>query len=228
MRNYTLNTIKGHGFAVGDQVNFYGMGADATPAQQSTPCVLTKVGTKYVLTYTATVKGDTMVWEFGPAAKIWASKREASSAEDCATTAVTDAVSDWRNGPRVIEYATTEEAYDAAMSDDTITNGAVLMVRTEGVVGVLMNAWPVAVTAANGQFHHTINPPASGTDPSWDKAVSLAVALGFPLQFAERPALMDRIRSLGAVASDVEDSAPFRTRSKVKSTSRTRRFRKGA
>lgn len=140
----------------------------------------------------------------------------------------TDAVSEWRNGPRVIEYATTEEAYDAAMSDDTITNGTVLMVRAEGVIGVLMNAWPVAVTAANGQFHHTINPLASGTDPSWDKAVSLAVALGFPLQFAERPTLMDRIRSLGTVAADAEDSAPFRTRSKVKNTRQARRFRKGA
>lgn len=85
MGSETLNTVKGHGFAVGDTIDFYGMGSDATPTEQGTPCVLTKQGSKYVLTYTATVKGDTITWEFGPAAKIWASKVETSSAEDRAT-----------------------------------------------------------------------------------------------------------------------------------------------
>lgn len=77
MGDYTLNTVKGHGFAVGDQVNFYGMGnSEFPPAEEPSLCVLTKQGNKYVLTYTATVKGDTITWEFGPAAKIWASKVE--------------------------------------------------------------------------------------------------------------------------------------------------------
>lgn len=151
------------------------------------------------------------------------------------------AITEWRNGPRVIEYATTEAAYDATMSDDTIADGTVLIVRAEGVVGVLMNAWPVAVTASNGQFHHTINPRASGTDKAWDKATELATAMGFPIQaptFSEQPELMARIRAVSArhaevsrlwrVADDAETIAPFRTRGKVKSTSRARRFRKGA
>ena len=226
------------------------------------------------------------------------------AAQEAHVEARREAVTEWRNGPRIIEYPTTEAAYDATMSDDTIADGTVLVVRGEGVVGVLMNAWPVAVTVSNGQFHHTINPPASGTDKAWDKATKLAAAMGFPLpavvrqmktaeiltrldtmkaredaariEYREQPALMGRIRDLSAryavgsrmtddsgvtatvtevskgmvwlapdgaaeyvgfdvehpaawrIADDVEVIAPFRTRSKVKSTSRARRFRKGA
>src|SRR5688572_19587937 len=62
------------------------------------------------------------------------------------------AVSDFRNGPRVIEYPTTGEAYDAIQCDESITDGTVIIVRSEGVAGFVVDAWPVAVTAETGAF----------------------------------------------------------------------------
>ena len=45
------------------------------------------------------------------------------------------------------------EAYDATQVDERIKNGDVLIVPSEKVAGVLVEAWPVAVTEAFGHFH---------------------------------------------------------------------------
>src|SRR5688572_27050362 len=73
-------TIKGHGFAVGDRFDFYGMGKDA-PSAEGTRVQLGKVGNLYILT---TVTGEVMTWEFGATATIWAHR----GAEHAVTTEV--------------------------------------------------------------------------------------------------------------------------------------------
>ncbi|AIG81329.1 Hypothetical protein AJAP_42810 (plasmid) [Amycolatopsis japonica] len=65
---------------------------------------------------------------------------------DTATEAADDA-------PKVWEFATTREAYDASQCNDAIEDGAVLVVESEKVVGILFQAWPAAITTAYGQFH---------------------------------------------------------------------------
>lgn len=66
---HTLDTIKGHGLAVGARFTFHGMGADPIPTAEGTRVEISKVGAKYMLT---TVTGDVHTWEFGPSAKVWA------------------------------------------------------------------------------------------------------------------------------------------------------------
>lgn len=133
---------------------------------------------------------------------------------------VVQAVSDFRNGPRVIEYPSTDDAYDAVQCDESITDGTILLVRDgESAVGFVMEAWPVAVTVEHGAFGVLTVAPEAFRDgaylDSWNQAARLARALGFPVQAFQ-------------AAPEAETVRPFRTRSKVKNTSRSRRFRKGA
>ena len=57
--------------------------------------------------------------------------------------------------PQVHEFETTSDAYNASQWRDDILNGDVLHVPSEGVIGVLIGAWPVAVVAEGGpgSFH---------------------------------------------------------------------------
>jgi hypothetical protein len=60
------------------------------------------------------------------------------------------------DGQRVVTFeqdVSTGEAYDLTQTDDTIKDGDVLIVGSEGVVGVMVGAWPTAATKAHGQFH---------------------------------------------------------------------------
>jgi hypothetical protein len=50
-------------------------------------------------------------------------------------------------------FDSTSDAYDASQTDESISNGDVLVVESERVVGVLVDAWPVAVTPERGAFH---------------------------------------------------------------------------
>lgn len=128
------------------------------------------------------------------------------------------AVAGWRNGPRVIEYTSTEEAYNASQCDETITDGTVFIIRSERVVGVMISAWPVAVTPARGEFHalavipSAANEYAQYTGP-WAHAVNLAEAMGFMAE----PVVTDH----------TEAPAPRKLR-KHKSTKTTRARRGGA
>ena len=78
---------------------------------------------------------------------------------------------------KIHEFDSTGEAYDASQCDESIDNGDVLVVASEGVVGVLYKAWPVAVTERAGNFEK----PADGYDvatafPEEDYSESLRVA----------------------------------------------------
>lgn len=63
---------------------------------------------------------------------------------------------------RVAHYfESTGEAYDASQTSDAIRDGDILVVEAERVVGILVAAWPTAVTIAHGEFHQL------GDQTSW-------------------------------------------------------------
>jgi len=54
---------------------------------------------------------------------------------------------------KVFYFDSTHEAYDASQWNDDIRDGDVLVATDENVVGVLIKAWPTAVTGERGSFH---------------------------------------------------------------------------
>ncbi|MEU7802640.1 UvrD-helicase domain-containing protein [Micromonospora arborensis] len=60
--------------------------------------------------------------------------------------------------PRVHHFASSGEAYNASQVRDDIRSGDVLVVTSEGVIGVLDQAWPVALTEEQGDDFHTVKP----------------------------------------------------------------------
>ena len=50
-------------------------------------------------------------------------------------------------------FGSTGEAYDASQCADNIHDGDLLVVPAERVIGVLIEAWPTAVTDESGHFH---------------------------------------------------------------------------
>lgn len=55
--------------------------------------------------------------------------------------------------PRVHEFDSTEEAYDASQWSADIKDGDILFVADEAVVGFFYKAWPIAVTVKSNEFH---------------------------------------------------------------------------
>lgn len=72
----------------------------------------------------------------------------------------------------VHRFDSTSEAYDASQCYDEIHGGDVLVVESERVVGVLVGAWPVAITAERGSFHRL----ADGADEPDHFRIGLAWA----------------------------------------------------
>lgn len=70
---------------------------------------------------------------------------------------MTDTTAPAQAGPTVHRFTDTDTAYDIIQSEERhhmgIRDGDLLVVESEGVVGVLANNWPIALTAAHGQFH---------------------------------------------------------------------------
>jgi hypothetical protein len=50
-------------------------------------------------------------------------------------------------------FETASEAYDASQTRDEIHDGDVLVSISEGIVGILVEAWPAAITDERGCFH---------------------------------------------------------------------------
>jgi hypothetical protein len=61
--------------------------------------------------------------------------------------------------PVVHRFRTSRDAYDASQTSELIANGDVLVALDERVIGVLMSAWPIAITAEYGDMH-TLTTPA--------------------------------------------------------------------
>ena len=64
--------------------------------------------------------------------------------------------------PTVHHFSSTSEAYSASQTREDIHDGDVLAVISERVVGILVDAWPTAISEAHGEFHR-LDP-----DVSWD------------------------------------------------------------
>lgn len=61
---------------------------------------------------------------------------------------------------QVHTFGSTGEAYNRSQTDDNIKDGDILHVPSEGVVGYLHAAWPVAATQEHGAFHSLTDPAA--------------------------------------------------------------------
>lgn len=103
---------------------------------------------------------------------------------------------------KIHEFRSTGQAYDALQCDDTIRNGDVLVVRSERVIGIALEAWPVAITPEHGAFHTLADPTddwsdmqqGAGTKPPRDYRpdVSIARELAAELGFLNpAPALVE-------------------------------------
>lgn len=75
-------------------------------------------------------------------------------------------------------FETTSEAYDACQCDESIADGDVLVVASERVVGVLVAAWPVAITAQRGAFHALSADADPGDLSGEDYSASFVAARG--------------------------------------------------
>lgn len=81
---------------------------------------------------------------------------------------------DWRGeflrGDQIWRFDSSGEAYDACQCRADIESGDVLLIESEGVVGLAW-AWPVAISAANGALHQAksarvvIHPDDMGASP---------------------------------------------------------------
>jgi len=54
---------------------------------------------------------------------------------------------------RIFTFDNTSEAYDETQTNEDISDGDILVVPSENVVGYLVEAWPVTVTRERGAFH---------------------------------------------------------------------------
>jgi len=117
---------------------------------------------------------------------------------------------DVRQDVPVLEFDSTGDAYDACQYDDNIKNGDVLLIPSEGVVGIA-GTWPVAVTIENGNLHSAKDGELSlyldeqNMGAGLDKAVATANDHGFEIvpEMAQEitEGFMDDLRS---AASDLE------------------------
>lgn len=80
--------------------------------------------------------------------------------------------------PIVHTFDSTRAAYDASQCDDSIADGDVLHVPSEGVTGFLYKAWPIALTVKHGAFHLFAETPdyACVNGDSMDYRASVALA----------------------------------------------------
>lgn len=87
---------------------------------------------------------------------------------------------------RIHTFDNTTDAYDATQTDESISDGDVLVVAPENVVGFLLEAWPVAVTKECGQFHRLSDPttPPEGYEAAVVDARDIARVVGLLVEEA--------------------------------------------
>ncbi|MGF0176700.1 hypothetical protein ACQF36_41480 [Streptomyces sp. Marseille-Q5077] len=83
------------------------------------------------------------------------------------------------------EFSSTGIAYNHTQSCDGLRDGDVLVIKAEQVVGILVGAYPAAITKTNGDLH-TLTAPAREVEggayaASAEAAEQVARDLGFPL-----------------------------------------------
>ena len=76
----------------------------------------------------------------------------------------------------------TIAAYDITQTSDEIKDGAILIVPSESVVGVMVKAWPTAITEDTGEFHSfDFDTRDDEYAENIEQAVQLACILGFTI-----------------------------------------------
>lgn len=92
-------------------------------------------------------------------------------------------------GPTIHKFRHSGDAYNMTQTDESIRHGDTLVIKSEGVVGMLMKAWPVAVTENVGAFH-TYKPGVDARGDFTPEQIELAVTtarnLGLPVRDAFR------------------------------------------
>ncbi|WP_019548591.1 hypothetical protein [Streptomyces sulphureus] len=116
------------------------------------------------------------------AAQDIAASREAQAAKDKAP--VTD--------PQVHRFDSTGDAYGETQWNGEIRDGDVLVIESEGVVGILRRAWPAALTEQHGELHTLTAPAAEIDDAKYAASVATAAEaarqLGLALELMHTPA----------------------------------------
>ncbi|GIF74187.1 hypothetical protein Asi02nite_37050 [Asanoa siamensis] len=112
-------------------------------------------------------------------------------------------------GPAVHTFATTIEAYDDTNSQrrEDIRDGDVLVIESEGVVGFVLAAWPVAVTVERGELHKTDGPAREHEGGRYAASVDLAAEAAREKGFALDPAVIPPAVAVEP-ATPVEPPAP--------------------
>jgi hypothetical protein len=84
--------------------------------------------------------------------------------------------------PAVFEFPSTGEAYNASQTHDEIRDGDVLSVPSEGVVGIMVEAWPTAISEEHGEFHTLMEgvvwtevPRIEGGTKNYGESLALAI-----------------------------------------------------
>ncbi|MFF5045644.1 hypothetical protein [[Kitasatospora] papulosa] len=89
--------------------------------------------------------------------------------------------------PAVHRFETSSDAYDATQALDGISDGDVIVVESEKVVGFLVRAWPAAITVARGSLHMVSAPDREHEDGAYAASVDLAEQLANELGFDVDP-----------------------------------------
>ena len=90
----------------------------------------------------------------------------------------------------VYYFSDTGDAYDSSQGCDKIKNGDILVSRQDKVVGILVEAWPVAITQERGHFH--------GVGDAWDwshvEATRGGAVFNFASNFAQASEIARQLR----------------------------------
>lgn len=128
---HTTNTIKGHGFKVGDTVHFYGMGRDE--AHEAVPMLVTKLDNGYMLVSTTDEK---VTVSFGATAKIHASFLDVADVVHVTIHAATDGTLIYRakcsHGWETGFHTTPDDATDVARGHGTVSRPLYEPMATDG------------------------------------------------------------------------------------------------
>ncbi len=89
--------------------------------------------------------------------------------------------------PAVHRFETSSDAYDATQALDGISDGDVIVVESEKVVGFLVRAWPAAITVARGSLHMVSAPDREHEGGTYAASVDLAEQLAKELGFDVDP-----------------------------------------
>ena len=102
---------------------------------------------------------------------------------------------------RVHHFDSTGEAYNASQTHDDIRDGDVLVVRPEGIVGILVEAWPTVVHFTDerrdsGAFHELKDPKDKLFEERYPEALEVAdeAASIVPRAIRKPPAVGARVR----------------------------------